>query len=155
MRFLFLPTWMLLMVLGAADVQAQASERAQEKIMQQPRSLSAPSTDGRNSGAFNRMMPPANRSPSMMPRNAPPRSQFQRAKSRNNNRLRDSVRSIERDTGGRVLRAESFSRGGNEMHRVKVLTPDGRVRIMQNTARPQPEVIVHPVQTPELDMELD
>lgn len=147
------------MVLGAADVQAQANERAQEKIMQQPRTLSAPNADVRGNGTFNRvqpnnrMMPPSQ--PSLMPRSAPARSQFHRDRSHSNNRLRDSVRSIERDTGGRVLRAESFSRGGNEMHRVKVLTPDGRVRVMQNTPRSQPEVIVHPVQTPELDMELD
>lgn len=145
MRLFFWPTWMFLLILSASGAHAQSNERAQEDIMQQPRTLSVPSDHDGMQNIPHRAAP----STRMMPRPAPARSQFHRSKSPNNRRLRDSVRSIERNTGGRVLRAESFSRGGNETHRVKVLTPDGRVRIMQSTPRPRPEVIVHPVQTPE------
>lgn len=40
------------------------------------------------------------------------------------------VRQVERD-GGRVLQAEPMQRGGEEVYRLKVLTPDGRVRVLQ------------------------
>lgn len=44
----------------------------------------------------------------------------------------DSVRRVERETGGEVLRAEPMQRGGREVYRLKVLTPEGRVRVMQH-----------------------
>lgn len=50
----------------------------------------------------------------------------------------DTVRRIERETGGRVLKVESIHRGGRDMSRVKVLTPDGRVRVMRENRAPQP-----------------
>lgn len=40
------------------------------------------------------------------------------------------VRQVERD-GGRVLQAEPMQRGGEEVYRLKVLTPEGRVRVLQ------------------------
>jgi hypothetical protein len=40
------------------------------------------------------------------------------------------VRQVER-AGGRVLQAEPMQRGGQEVYRFKVLTPEGRVRVMQ------------------------
>ena len=46
--------------------------------------------------------------------------------------LRDSVRRVERQTGGEVLRAEPMQRDGREVYRFKVLTSDGRVRVMQD-----------------------
>ena len=46
--------------------------------------------------------------------------------------LRDSVRRVERETGGRVLRVEPVRRGGQDTYRMKVLTPEGRVRVMQD-----------------------
>lgn len=46
------------------------------------------------------------------------------------NRLPDAVNRIERETGGRVLSAERRTRGGREVSRIKVYTPEGRVRIM-------------------------
>lgn len=49
--------------------------------------------------------------------------------------LRDSVRRVERETGGRVLRVEPVRRGGQETYRMKVLTPEGRVRVMQDNQR--------------------
>jgi hypothetical protein len=53
--------------------------------------------------------------------------------------LRDSVRRVERQTGGEVLRAEPMQRDGREVYRLKVLTSDGRVRVVQDDPdRPQP-----------------
>jgi hypothetical protein len=45
-------------------------------------------------------------------------------------RLPESVSRIERETGARVLSAQKSQRGGREMNRIKVLTPQGRVRVM-------------------------
>lgn len=45
--------------------------------------------------------------------------------------LTDSVRRVERQTGGEVLSAEPVQRDGRQVNRVKVLTNDGRVRVMQ------------------------
>lgn len=47
--------------------------------------------------------------------------------------LPEAVRRAERETGGQVLRAERV-RGG-EVNRVKVLTPEGRVRVLHDDAR--------------------
>lgn len=49
--------------------------------------------------------------------------------------LRDSVRRVEQETGGRVLRVEPVRRGGQDTYRMKVLTPEGRVRVMQDNHR--------------------
>lgn len=46
--------------------------------------------------------------------------------------LPESVLRAERETGGQVLRAESMQRDGREVYRLKVLTPDGRVRILRD-----------------------
>lgn len=43
----------------------------------------------------------------------------------------DRVRAVERD-GGRVLQAEPMQRGGREVYRLKVLTPEGRVRVLDD-----------------------
>ena len=57
--------------------------------------------------------------------------------------LRDSVRRVERQTGGEVLRAEPMQRDGREVYRLKVLTADGRVRVVQDDPerqqRPSPD----------------
>ncbi len=45
--------------------------------------------------------------------------------------LTDSVRRVERQTGGEVLSAEPMQRDGRQVNRVKVLTNDGRVRVVQ------------------------
>lgn len=61
--------------------------------------------------------------------NDPPRSDAREARDvREARDLRDSVRRVERDTGGSVLRAERVH--GREVNRVKVLTPEGRVRVV-------------------------
>lgn len=57
-----------------------------------------------------------------------------RAESRRSE-LPESVLRAERQTGGEVLRAESMQRDGREVYRLKVLTPDGRVRIMRDDPR--------------------
>ena len=44
----------------------------------------------------------------------------------------DTVRRVERETGGEVLRAEPMQREGREVYRLKVLTPEGRVRVVQD-----------------------
>jgi hypothetical protein len=44
------------------------------------------------------------------------------------------VRQVER-SGGRVLQAEPMQRGGEEVYRLKVLTPEGRVRVIQGDGR--------------------
>ena len=54
--------------------------------------------------------------------------------------LPDSVRRVERQTGGEVLRAEPMQRDGREVYRLKVLTADGRVRVVQDDPdRPRDE----------------
>src|SRR3546814_21029232 len=50
-------------------------------------------------------------------------------------RLRDSVRQVERDTGGEVLRAERVPQDGRSVNRIKVITPEGRVRVYREDVR--------------------
>ena len=64
--------------------------------------------------------------PSHPPRQEPP-AQRDRGQG-----LPDSVRRVERQTGGEVLRAEPMQRDGREVYRLKVLTADGRVRVVQD-----------------------
>lgn len=47
-------------------------------------------------------------------------------------RLYESVRRIEQETGGKVLQVRPIQRGDREVYRMKVLTPDGRVKIVQD-----------------------
>lgn len=44
-----------------------------------------------------------------------------------------SVRRVERETGGEVLKAQPMQRDGREVYRVKVLTPQGRIRVVEDT----------------------
>ena len=71
------------------------------------------------------------------------------AASDEDNNLPSSVRRVERETGGRVLSAERRNQSGREVNRIKVYTPEGRVRVMWDEPRhaappaprnePQPE----------------
>ena len=45
-------------------------------------------------------------------------------------RLPETVSRIERETGARVLSAQRSQREGREMNRIKLLTPEGRVRVV-------------------------
>lgn len=47
----------------------------------------------------------------------------------------DAVRRVERQTGGQVLNVESLRFQGREIHRVKVLEPGGRIRIVVDDPR--------------------
>ncbi|MDD3519560.1 MAG: hypothetical protein PHQ14_14525 [Chromatiales bacterium] len=44
--------------------------------------------------------------------------------------LDQAVEQVRRQTGGRVLSAETVDAGGRRVHRIKVLTPDQRVRVV-------------------------
>ncbi len=49
--------------------------------------------------------------------------------------LDQAVSQVRRDTGGRVLSAETVQRNGQRVHRIKVLTPENRVRVYYVDAR--------------------
>ena len=70
------------------------------------------------------------------PPSSPPQRQSQRDHGQGQQGQRqglpDSVRRVERQTGGEVLRAEPMQRDGREVYRLKVLTSDGRVRVVQD-----------------------
>ena len=61
----------------------------------------------------------------------PPAQPPQAREKGNRSTLPESVRRVERETGGEVLRAEPMQRDGREVHRMKVMTADGRVRVVQ------------------------
>jgi uncharacterized membrane protein YkoI len=44
--------------------------------------------------------------------------------------LNQAVQQVQRETGGRVLSADTINQGGRAVHRIKVLTPSGQVRVM-------------------------
>lgn len=71
---------------------------------------------------------------------APPPAERPAPQSRSN--LSDAIRNVERNTRGEVLSAERVQYDGRDMHRVKVVDNQGRVRVfMQDPARngnPQP-----------------
>ncbi len=59
-----------------------------------------------------------------------------RDKQESRSSLSDAVRRVERDTRGEVLSAERVQYDGRDMHRVKVVDDQGRVRVfMQDPAR--------------------
>lgn len=82
------------------------------------------------SGTVLAQMSPADEAP---PAPSPPAAKETRGS------LPDSVRRVERQTGGEVLRAEPIQRDGREVYRLKVLTSDGRVRVMQEDPSDPPE----------------
>jgi hypothetical protein len=45
--------------------------------------------------------------------------------------LQEAVAQVERETGGKILSAETIRVGRNVIYRIKVLTPDGRIRVFQ------------------------
>jgi uncharacterized membrane protein YkoI len=44
--------------------------------------------------------------------------------------LNTAVKQVKQQTGGRVLTAETVTRKGNKVYRIKVLLPDGTVKVM-------------------------
>ena len=53
--------------------------------------------------------------------------------------LSDSVRLVQRETGGRILGAERVPYDGRDINRVKYMDERGRVRYMDDEARPSRE----------------
>lgn len=49
--------------------------------------------------------------------------------------LRESIQRVESQTGGEVLRAHSQPWNGRQVNRVKVLMPEGRVRVVTDDPR--------------------
>jgi uncharacterized membrane protein YkoI len=49
--------------------------------------------------------------------------------------LQEAVEEVQRETGGRVLSADTVRAGPRELYRIKVLTPDGRVRVVTKSSR--------------------
>lgn len=49
--------------------------------------------------------------------------------------LQEAIAEVQRETGGKVLAADSVSAGNRELYRIKVLTPDGRVRVVTKASR--------------------
>ena len=58
---------------------------------------------------------------------APPKSQGGHAQMS----LENAVQQVQQQTNGRILTADSIPNGHNKLYRIKVLTPDGHVRVMQ------------------------
>ena len=66
----------------------------------------------------------------------PPRDEDRDSRDDSRSSLSDAVRRVERDTRGEVLSAERVQYDGRDMHRVKVVDDQGRVRVfMQDPSR--------------------
>lgn len=50
--------------------------------------------------------------------------------------LEQAVRQVQNQTGGHILAADTVSRGNVQVYRVKVLTPTGKVKVMQLHSSP-------------------
>ena len=61
-------------------------------------------------------------------RGAPP---AKRQNSHEQMSLEHAVQQVQQQTKGRILAADSIPNGRNKLYRIKVLTPDGHVRVMQ------------------------
>jgi len=48
--------------------------------------------------------------------------------------LDQAVNQVRRETGGRILSAKTVSENGRRVHRIKVLMPSGRVKIVRKPA---------------------
>lgn len=64
--------------------------------------------------------------------------------------LPEAVHRIERETGGKVLSAERSSHNGREATRIKVYTPEGRVRVMWDQPQRERPVQPEPAQRPQM-----
>lgn len=64
-------------------------------------------------------------------------TQAQASKPKRDQSLPATVRRVERETGGEVISAEPVRRGGREVYNLKVLTPNGRVKVVQDDPQDQ------------------
>ncbi len=53
--------------------------------------------------------------------------------------LESAVQHVQQQTNGRILAADSIQNGRNKLYRIKVLTPDGHVRVMQLHSNDTPD----------------
>ena len=57
--------------------------------------------------------------------------------------LEQAVKQVQHKTGGHILAADTLSRGKSNVYRIKVLTPQGQVQVVQMhsnaNARPKPK----------------
>ena len=51
--------------------------------------------------------------------------------------LEQAVRQVQHQTRGHILAADTVSRGQTNVYRIKVLTPQGKVQVMQLHSNPQ------------------
>jgi hypothetical protein len=49
--------------------------------------------------------------------------------------LHEAIEQVRRQTGGRILSAETVGHGRSQVYRIKVLTPQGSVRVVQIPTR--------------------
>lgn len=49
----------------------------------------------------------------------------------NDQSLSHAVKKVKKRTGGRVLSADTIDKNGHQLHRIKVLLPNGKVRIVK------------------------
>ncbi len=54
--------------------------------------------------------------------------------------LEQAVKQVQQQTRGHILAADTVSRGRTNVYRIKVLTPKGKVQVMQLHSNPQPQV---------------
>jgi hypothetical protein len=66
------------------------------------------------------------------PRSAPPPPAVAHPAS-----LEQAVRQVQHETRGHILAADTVSRGPTNVYRIKVLTPQGKVQVMQLHSSPQ------------------
>lgn len=62
-------------------------------------------------------------------------SPFQVAQNNGGKTLAQAIEQVRRQTGGQVLSAETKVKGGREVHHIKVLTKDGKVKTHQVQGR--------------------
>lgn len=53
--------------------------------------------------------------------------------------LEQAVKQVQHDTRGHILAADTVSRGKSNVYRIKVLTPQGQVRVVQMHSNARPE----------------
>ena len=53
--------------------------------------------------------------------------------------LEQAVRQVQHQTRGHILAADTVSRGQTKVYRIKVLTKQGKVQVMQLHSNPQPQ----------------
>lgn len=53
--------------------------------------------------------------------------------------LEQAVKQVQHQTHGHILAADSVARGRTKVYRIKVLTPQGRVKVMQLHSKQQPK----------------